>query len=62
MTQSLEGQRVPVVGGELFVGLWPAHSATAPSVIAEGHDLNHHTLMLSDPGSRLVADELARYF
>ena len=34
MTQSLEAHRVPVVGGELFVGLWPAHTATAPTVIA----------------------------
>lgn len=34
MTQTLEHHRVPVVGGELCVGVWPAHAASAPTVIA----------------------------
>jgi pimeloyl-ACP methyl ester carboxylesterase len=35
-----------------------AFAAEHPLRIAEGHDLNHYTLMLSPAGAHLVADEL----
>ena len=44
MTQPLEGHRVPVVGGDLFVGVWPATTATAPTVIAVHGGTSSHLI------------------
>lgn len=62
MTQSLEGHRVPVVGGELFVGHWPANTATAPTVIAvhggtSSHRVWHKLAEALDGRATLIAPD-----
>ena len=49
------------------VGYYPLEMARAYTRehglrLAEGHDLNHYTLMVAPRGAALIADELARFF
>jgi pimeloyl-ACP methyl ester carboxylesterase len=44
VTSRLEHHRVPVEGGELFVGVWPAPDASAPVVVAVHGGTSSHRI------------------